>query len=174
MFTRLWLLGLFAATTLAQDRTAAEPSSIVQTLQTLLSEVRQLRLALERSNLLGPRIQIAVSRIQLQQEQVARLNGRVENSRRNIVDLQDKQAEVTDHGKRVEAQLMEVQDPHERKALEFGLQQNKSTLERLKVLEQQERSREAELASALVNEQSRLVELNDRMASIERPIDNDL
>jgi hypothetical protein len=175
MFTRLWVLGLFVAmATLAQDRTAAEPSSTAQTLQTLLSEVRQLRLALERSNLLGPRIQIAVSRIQLQQEQVARLNGQIERSRRNIADLQDKQSEVTDNGKRVETQLIEVQDLHERKALEFGLQQNKSTLERLKVLEQQERTREAELASALMNEQSRLVELNDRMASIERRIEDDL
>jgi len=175
MFTRLWVLGLFAAmATLAQDRPAAEPSSTAQTLQTLLGEVRQLRLALERSNLLGPRIQIAVSRIQLQQEQVARLNGQIESSRRNIADLQDKQSEVTDNGKRVETQLIEVQDLHERKALEFGLKQNKSTLERLKVLEQQERTREAELASALMNEQSRLVELNDRMASIERRIEDDL
>jgi hypothetical protein len=46
MFTRLWLLGLFAVmATLAQDRTAAEPSSTAQALQTLLSEVRQLRRA---------------------------------------------------------------------------------------------------------------------------------
>jgi hypothetical protein len=115
-----------------------------------------------------------VSRIQLQQEQVARLNVQVEASRRNIADLQDKQSEVTDHGKKVEAQLIEVQDLHERKALDFGLQQNKSTLERLKVLEQQERSREAELAAALLNEQSRLVEVNDRLTSIERLIENDL
>jgi hypothetical protein len=45
---------------------------MLQTLQTLLAEVRHLRIAIERSTQIAPRIQIAVERRMLQQEQVAR------------------------------------------------------------------------------------------------------
>src|SRR5712671_5578729 len=64
---RIFLLLCFGFSAMAQNS-----SSDPQTLQTLLTEVHQLRLALERSTQIAPRIQIAVERLKLQQDQVAR------------------------------------------------------------------------------------------------------
>src|SRR5690242_5528360 len=63
------LLALCPAPLLAQ-----KTESDQQTLQALLSEVRELRLAIERSTLLGTRAQIALSRLQTQEEKAARLS----------------------------------------------------------------------------------------------------
>jgi hypothetical protein len=44
-----------------------------QSVPALLSEVRQLRLAIERSTLLGTRMQISLQRIQMQEMRTARI-----------------------------------------------------------------------------------------------------
>src|SRR5258708_35502829 len=76
---RIFLLLCFGFSAMAQNS-----SSDPQTLQTLLSEVHQLRLALERSTQIAPRIQIAVERLKLQQDQVARTARQLDVLRQNI------------------------------------------------------------------------------------------
>src|SRR5713101_3329534 len=63
---------------------AQAPASDVQTLQALLTEVHQLRIALERSTQIAPRIQIAVERLKLQQEQVARVSRQLQDLRHEL------------------------------------------------------------------------------------------
>src|SRR5215467_396092 len=59
----LWMLSVAPAQT---------QSSAAPTLETLLAEVHPLRLTLEQSAQIAPRMHIAVERLKLQQEQVAR------------------------------------------------------------------------------------------------------
>src|SRR5215470_8132115 len=65
---------------LARAQAPADP----QTLQSLLSEVHQLRIAMERSAAITPRIQIVVERLKLQQEQVARTSRELTDLRRDL------------------------------------------------------------------------------------------
>src|SRR5579863_6289449 len=76
---RILLLLSLGFTARAQN-TSPDP----QTLQALLTEVHQLRLALERSSQIAPRIQIAVERLKLQQDQVARTGRELEELRRDM------------------------------------------------------------------------------------------
>src|SRR5689334_2735812 len=63
------LLAVFPLVSLAQPQPAQTEQS---TLQTLLAEVQQLRVAIERQTLLSTRTQIAISQLQLQENTVAR------------------------------------------------------------------------------------------------------
>jgi hypothetical protein len=54
---------------------AQTPDADQRVLQTLLSEVQQLRIAIERQTLLGTRTQIAISQLQLQESRVAAVRG---------------------------------------------------------------------------------------------------
>ena len=49
--------------------------------QTLINEIQQLRLAIERSTLLGARTQLAVSALQLQESTVSRLSQQYNDTR---------------------------------------------------------------------------------------------
>src|SRR3954447_17857769 len=49
--------------------------------QALISEIQQLRLAIERSTLLNARTQLAISQLQMQETAVARLSTQVNDSR---------------------------------------------------------------------------------------------
>src|SRR6266446_7647209 len=66
---------------LGQQTGATDASPERATLQALLTEVRQLRFALERSTSVVPRIQLAFQRLQLQQARVDRLSKQLEDSR---------------------------------------------------------------------------------------------
>ena len=75
---RLLAVSLFA--TLSLPDALAQTSSD-GTIQALLAEVRQLRLALERSAVVAPRIQITLHRMQIQQNSVFRASRELENVR---------------------------------------------------------------------------------------------
>ena len=65
----LMLLGL--PTRGASQQPAATPSETVL-IQAMLAEIRELRLALERSTTIMPKMQLAIARVQMQQERVDR------------------------------------------------------------------------------------------------------
>src|SRR5216684_8460627 len=83
---------------------AQAPASDVQTLQALLTEVHQLRLALERSTQIAPRIQIAVERLKLQQEQVARTAQQLDELRRDLDRRRSEQAKIQQRMQAMESQ----------------------------------------------------------------------
>jgi chromosome segregation ATPase len=149
---------------------AQAPSSDPQTIQNLLSEVHQLRVVLERSAAIAPRIQIAVERLKLQQEQVARtshelaeLRDRLDHSRSELPRMQQQlQSFETAEGQEADpAKRREIGD--ELKAFKLATEQSRKSIEQLQ-------SRESELAGHLQSEQSRLTELNDRLDQIERTL----
>src|SRR6266849_11081501 len=62
------------------------------TIQALLKEVHALRLAMEQSNQTGPRIQIALARIQLQEERVRNATRQLQDARDKVADIQTRRA----------------------------------------------------------------------------------
>jgi predicted nucleic acid-binding Zn-ribbon protein len=149
---------------------AQTPASEPQTIQALLVEVRQLRLALERSTLIGPRIQIAVERLKLQQEHVARITRQLEEVRRDLEQRHAEQPRIQQQLQSIESKAGQSIDPKERRDLEEGLKIFKLEAEQAEKAEQQLRAKEGELTGQLQSEQSRLTELNDRLNQIERAL----
>jgi TolA-binding protein len=140
------------------------------TIQSLLKEVHELRLAMERSNQIAPRIQIVLARIQLQEERVRNATRQLQDARDRINDLQIKKTELADRIKQAEAQQTQSADNTARKQLDYEINELKSTVERLASQEQQYRAKEADANSLLLGEQSRWNEANDALTSIERSL----
>src|SRR5882672_5263927 len=78
----LWMVAVAQAQT---------PAPATPTLETLLKEVHQLRLVLERSAQIAPRIQIAVERLKLQQEKAGRTAQQLDELRRELERVRSEQ-----------------------------------------------------------------------------------
>src|SRR5260370_31586003 len=88
------------------------------TLQALLTEVRQLRLALERSTSVVPRIQLAFQRLQLQQDRVDRLSKQLQDSHKQTAATGVGKARVVASIQQLEVRISQEQDPTRHRALE--------------------------------------------------------
>jgi len=131
------------------------------TIQALLSEVRQLRLALERSATATPRLQSLLQRMQWQQDTVSRLSGQLEGLREQLAQPLpefDLSLRMTEH----------TMPPEQRKMVEEELKKNKARFEQERT---QQRARESELASRLQAEQAKLNELSDRLDNLEKSLE---
>ena len=151
---------------------AQQPAEVRQdaTIQALLKEVHALRIALEQSNQIGPRIQIVLARIQLQEERVRNATRQLQEARDKLAEIQTKRTENADRIKQSEAAQAQAVDPNARKQMDFEITEMKAAIERWNALEQQYRAREAEANSLLLNEQGRWNEANNVLTSIERSL----
>jgi DNA repair exonuclease SbcCD ATPase subunit len=157
----LWIV--FAAQ--AQTQAPAAP-----TLEKLLVEVHQLRLALERSTQIAPRIQIAVERLKLQQEKVARTAQQLDELRREVDRGRLEQPKIQQRLQAIENETNQAADPAQRRHLEEAMKDFKLEAEQREKSLQQMQAREGELTGQLQTEQNRLTELNDRLDQIERAL----
>lgn len=170
MLSRIVLSLIVYAVFTASAQTPASSSAQPTTLEVLLNEVRALRLAIERTNQFGPKIQIALARMQFQEQRVRSLTQQVESANREVSSIQMKRGELADRIKLSETQPNSIADPASRKQMEYELAQAKAELERLNAVEQQFRSRESELNVLLQTEQAKWNEINDQLVSFEHAL----
>jgi hypothetical protein len=159
---------------LAGYLSAQSQESERQSIPALMSEVHQLRLAIERSTLLGTRMQISLQRIQMQELRTSRISQDHERLRKEAADMQMGYATAASRLKNDEEQLTQTTDPKERKNLEEVVKRTKLDLEAMAARQQQTQAREAELAVQVQSEQGRLAELNERVNQMERALDEAL
>jgi chromosome segregation ATPase len=123
----------------------------------------------------APKIQVTLQRMQLQQDQVARVSRQLEELRNQMGRFGAEEAAMASQLKGDEAHLAEEQDASRRKQIEDEIKRFKSHLEQVseqqRMQETQLRGRESELESRLQTEQNRLNELNDRLNALERTLD---
>jgi chromosome segregation ATPase len=150
---------------------AAQTAERDQTLHTLLAEVQQLRLAIERSTLLGTRTQVALLRIQMQEARAVRVSEDLDRVRGQLTELQNENGRNAERAKDLEGELSRATDPKYRKELEDVLKHHKQIVEMRTTTERQLRAREAELAGVAATEQSRLTDLHQRIEEMERALD---
>ena len=154
----------------ARAQTPPPPTPDSSVIQALLSEVHQLRLAIERSNTLSPRIQLVVERVKMQQSVVTRLSDQFESARREFENAQAGQSRTAERMKTWETELSQVTDPVKRQQMDLELKASKPEFERYQQLIEALRAREADLSSRLRSEQAVLDGLNDRLNQIERTL----
>ncbi|HYE73874.1 MAG TPA: hypothetical protein VEF04_11100 [Blastocatellia bacterium] len=140
-------------------------------MQALLSEVRQLRLALQRSNLNAYHAQVTLERLRLQQQRVDRLNDRLADVRKEIAGHQQTNRLISEQIKNFDTQLGTETDPNKRRELENVKNHHKSLLEQATQGESQARENETLLNSQLQVEQSKLNELNDKLDALQKEVE---
>jgi hypothetical protein len=146
-----------------------------QAMQALVNEVRQLRLAIQRSNLSAHHSQVVIERMRSQQQTVDRLTERLRWARdeasrfRMYLPLQ--QAEIQNRLKGIEANLNDALDANTRRAREGELEVTKQRLGMMAQEETRLRENESQLAAQLQIEQAKLGELNDQLDAMQRELE---
>jgi len=158
-------LGVLFAGPLAFGQTAENP-----TLSALMSEVHELRLAVERSTLLGARTQIMIQRVQMQEGSVARASKTLEDARKDAARTQAERADMARIQKDLEAQLSRAPSPDVRREMENQIQSIKQRVADGSA-EAEAQRREAEAFSQAQSEQTRLTQLQGEMSQMEAALD---
>ena len=143
-----------------------------QITQALLSEVHQLRLAIQRSNLNTYHAQVTLERLRLQQQQVDRLNDKLGGARALIARLQIDKSRMQGDIPRLEAQLSQESDPGRRREMENQREAIKLEVERQVETISQQRELESQLSGQVQVEQAKLNELNDRLDTLQKELEN--
>src|SRR6266436_1915186 len=140
-----------------------------QTLQALLSEVRQLRHDLQTTTLAAQRAQILLYRLQGQEAIVARASQRLDDARARLAELQSSRTKLTADIKQYEELVSQTENsPTDRKQIEDLLPQLKAKLAALETEEQQRQTREIEAEDELRTERAKLGELQVQLDRLEK------
>jgi len=146
-----------------------------QTMQALVNEVRQLRLAIQRSNLSAHHSQVVIERMRSQQQTVDRVADRLrwarEEASRFRMYMPMQQAEIQNRVKLIEGDLSENLSANARRAKEGELEITKQRLGMMGQEETRLRENESQLAAQLQIEQAKLAELNDQLDALQRELE---
>jgi chromosome segregation ATPase len=148
-------------------------SGDAQTLQALLTEVRQLRLALQKSNLIAYRSQITVERMRSARGRIDLLTGKLEQIRNEIAEMDLQFPQAAERIKQVEGVSDEL-GAEQRKAMEWQITELKSQLDNSKKRQSQLRDRETQLTQQLNSEKAQLDDLDRRMEMLDRELESEM
>jgi chromosome segregation ATPase len=141
------------------------------TMQALLNEVRQLRLAIQKSNLSAYHAQIIIERMRSQRQSVDRLSERLRDTRERIANGKIPQAEFQMELKRIEGRLSQEREDERRQDMEEQQDMFKTRLGALAKEETRLQEVESQLAAQLQVEQARLAELDDQLDALRRELE---
>ena len=149
---------------------AQSPPPASDTLSSLLTEVRALRITMEQMVAAGPRVQLAMGRLQLQDQRVNELARRLDDVKNKLAGLQQQSDSEEEQNKMLEETLPRITDPVRQRELEEVLRHNKfAARERApEILRLQ--GEQTALMQDLANEQTRWAELNQRLDELERAL----
>jgi len=161
--------GLIAVVCLGAISAAAQtvkPAEAVaendQTLRQLLTEVRELRMALERATITNTQFQMLIERLKVQQTQVDLLDRQVAGFRSQLVKLKAEKAETDDQIKELESALA-GSSGDEHAAIEEALKEIRRSLESQTAKESQQLQAEADSTTRLQLEQNKLTDINNQL-----------
>lgn len=153
--------------------TAQPAESSERLMVTLVSEIQQLRLAIERSTLLGARTQLAIGQLQFQEAAVLRLGQQFNEVRSAGRSAASHINQVAENVRTLDQWLtrQDYAEPKKHEDLEGMVRQRKAELEGLTAAEQQRSARESELAGQLQTAQREVADSRSRIADMERALD---
>ena len=160
-------LAVIAASTFlrAAGQAAATPPD---PLTALLTEVHALRMAMEQSATVAPRVQLTLARLNIEEQRIAQLVAQLDQARRELTAVSLESQKLSDQLPELERGLQTTTDDKARKSYEYEQSELKRRLNAQSRLEQQLRTRESDAAQALSTEQARWLDLNARLDELER------
>ena len=163
--------GLAVSTSASQSsaRQSAPPPEDV--LPALLVEVRGLRAAMEQMASAGPRVQLALGRVQLQEQRVNNLMRRIEEGRSHLGDAQRKYDQMQQQLRGLESAIRDPRpDGPPVAELQAMQRETERELARLAADVQRLTGESAVLDTDLATEQGRWIDLNQRMEALEQSL----
>ena len=140
------------------------------TMDALMTEVHELRLAVERSTLLGARTQIAIQRLQVQSERMTQAQKQLEEARKGIAGYQQMRQQLAAELKDHESHLQRESSPDARRDLEGRVEGLKKALADGSG-EAPLRARENEMLIQFQNEQGTFNRLQSDISQMESTLD---
>jgi hypothetical protein len=150
----------------------AQHSAAPDVLGTLLIEVRGLRAALEQMATAGPRVQLALGRVQLQEQRIANQVRRLDAVRANLVPAQKGLEPLEREAKELEDSFRRSgpSDSEARRLAEDNLKEFKAEVARRRAEVQRLLTEEAFLTQDISAEQNRWADFNQRLEDLERAL----
>lgn len=137
-----------------------------QTLKQLLTEVRELRLAVQRATVSNTRFQMLIERVRVQQTHVDALSRQLENLHSQVAEFKATKPQIEQQIKDAEDLLDRTPDPSAHADLESRIKGGKANLVRLAQEDERLRNRETALDTELQGAQAKLNELNGQMDAL--------
>ena len=139
-------------------------------LAALLVEVRGLRQAMEQMASAGPRVQLALGRLQLQEQRVNTQVRRLEEIKSNLVQARRELTDHTDQAGQLERAIRETADAEKRREFEAELPELRRRVERTTAEVQRLQNEEATVSQDISSEQARWSDFNQRLEDLERTL----
>ncbi|HEU4937778.1 MAG TPA: hypothetical protein VFT39_15065 [Vicinamibacterales bacterium] len=165
------MAGLAVSTSASQSDARRQTAQQEDVLPALLAEVRGLRAAMEQMASVGPRVQLALGRVQLQEQRVNTLMRRIEEGRSHLADAQRKYDQTQQQLRGLQEALRDPR-PDGPPAAELQAMQRETERElaRLAADVQRLTGESAVLDADLATEQGRWIDLNQRMEALEQSL----
>jgi len=171
LFLTVVVFASFGRSQTATSNTKVAQGDNEQTMQALLNEVRQLRLAIQRSNLSAYHAQLIIERMRSQRQLMDRLAERLRETRDRIANGKIPQAEFQHELKKIERLLSQDWPAERRQDMEEQQDMFKTRLAALAKEETRLQEVESQLTAQLQIEQARLAELNDQLDALQRELE---
>ena len=149
-------------------RSSAQQPAAPDTTTALLNEVRALRLAIERTNAVAPRVQLTLARLNIEEQRVTQLSAQLDKVRQELSQASTGAQHTTDRLADIERELQTATDEKVRRQLDEERRAMTSVLRLNAVQLEQLRVRETDGAQALSTEQNRWIDLNSKLDELER------
>jgi predicted nuclease with TOPRIM domain len=152
------------------------PSQTVEpqthTMEAVLSEIHQLRQDLQAAAMAARKAQIVIYRLHVQVAVVERATDRLENVKRELVQMASQRKYLTDQIKRFEELRDHAENGQQRKQFEDILTGTKENLEASGPEEQELQTKQVELEADLRAEQAKWDRLQDELDRLENSLGN--
>jgi chromosome segregation ATPase len=165
--TALFALVFWTASAFCQT-----PANEPDTLRALLAEVHQLRLDIEGMTVASQRVQIALYALQMQHAAVGRSGQRLDSARSRCLGAEEGRQHTAAEIQRLESGLASgTASQNEAEVVKRRLSELKSQLEAQTAEVQTCQPGEVEASAQLRNDQARLLELQDRIARLDKALE---
>jgi chromosome segregation ATPase len=171
--SRSWMIPaavtvLIVLGTTTGGQTPQQPNQ--DTLGALLVEVGGLRSAIEQMASVGPSIQLAMGRLQLQEQRINTLVRRADVLHDALVAAHKRAGELQDHMGNLQRALEDSTEPVHRSSIEAELPILKQELARATAEIQRLQTQESVAVSQVSSEQARWAEINQRLEELDRAL----
>jgi len=166
----LWsmaIAGALAGAALGVSAKAETTQANQDTLSALLTEVRGLRAAIEQMASSGPRVQLSVGRLQLQEQRVNTLLRRVDSRREAIAIAQKEGAQIQERLAHFQEALDRGTRPDDRAEIESQIGSDKRRLASRMSEIHRLQAEEMDVMSQVSAEQARWTDINQRLEDLE-------
>jgi chromosome segregation ATPase len=142
-----------------------------QTMQAVLSEIRQLRHDLQTAAIAARRAQIVIYRLHEETVAVERASGRLENTKNTLAQMQMQEEYQAAEIKRIEEYRDHAENEQQRKQLDDSATQFKEQMDAWVTQELQLRGKESEQEADFRAEQAKLERLEDELDRLDRDLE---